>query len=530
VRTFEEINGDVRHAMSFNDAVALLRSAEELEALDAPAAWATAHIARGAASRVHGRYPEALKHFHRALEVLTELGDRAGMAHVTGHIGTIHVSIGRYPAALEYFHSALEMFAELGDRAGVAPSTSNIGAIHASTGRYPEALEHYHRALEMYAELGDRASVARIHGNIGRVHANTGAYPEALEHYHLALEAHTQLGNRDGAAHVTGIIGNVHLYTGRYPEALEHFYRALELFTELENSADVAVITGNIITALVKEEQYAEAEALLLKMGTVQISEPAAAVEREMNRASIYEHHGQLEDAKAALNAGLQVADQHGIAKSRVAVHERLRELSLKQNDLASYVEHNNEFLRISGEISGQEATRRLAMIESEKRIAAERAEKEKHKALLYNTLPPTIADRVLQGEIVNDSHDMAAVMFMDMVGFTTMSSAMEANDVVKLFSEVFTTCDAIMAEHGMMKIKTIGDSYMAVAIEPNTEDRKPNTMYAVSDAANAAVQVLKRLTEQHPEIRVRIGLYCGPVTAGVIGTERLQYDVWATP
>jgi len=33
--------------------------------------------------------------------------------------------------------------------------------------------------------------------------------------------------------------------------------------------------------------------------------------------------------------------------------------------------------------------------------------------------------------------------------------------------------------------------------------------------------------TKDIGDIKVRIGMHCGPVTAGVIGTQRMQYDVW---
>jgi class 3 adenylate cyclase len=69
---------------------------------------------------------------------------------------------------------------------------------------------------------------------------------------------------------------------------------------------------------------------------------------------------------------------------------------------------------------------------------------------------------------------------------------------------------------------------------ESITEHQKPNTGLqaaedgnAILNAARAAVDLVSTLAERHPEISVRVGLHCGPVTAGVIGTVRLQYDIW---
>jgi class 3 adenylate cyclase len=132
-------------------------------------------------------------------------------------------------------------------------------------------------------------------------------------------------------------------------------------------------------------------------------------------------------------------------------------------------------------------------------------------------------------------------VLFLDIVGFTRISDRIPPGHVVHLLEQIFTTLDAVCERHGVMKIKTIGDSYMAVAFS-NTEDQTPKNGHVVS-AAQCAVEMLAALntlevtmppdlgdtswTNTIDDINVRIGLHCGPVTAGVIGTQRLQYDVW---
>jgi len=131
--------------------------------------------------------------------------------------------------------------------------------------------------------------------------------------------------------------------------------------------------------------------------------------------------------------------------------------------------------------------------------------------AVLHSTLPKHIADRVARGEVVNDQFNSVAVLFMDIVGFTTISAQMDASDVVNLLDSVFTMCDAVVNTHGLTKIKTIGDSYMAVAFEN------------ITSAGYAALELLDTIAD----ISVRIGIHCGPVVAGVLGKERLQYDVW---
>jgi len=110
---------------------------------------------------------------------------------------------------------------------------------------------------------------------------------------------------------------------------------------------------------------------------------------------------------------------------------------------------------------------------------------------------------------------------------------------------------DAVCKRNDVVKIKTIGDSYMAVAFPTESSNNELRATSSEVRAASAAFDMLtaiadlperlpvslpaslpaslrETLREALPEgLRVRIGMHCGPVTAGVIGTQRMQYDVW---
>jgi class 3 adenylate cyclase/Tfp pilus assembly protein PilF len=472
-----------------------------------------------------GDFPAALEHARRALEVFEQLGNIAGTAMVTGNMGNALIGTGDYATAMEQFQRALTLEEELGNAEGVARNTLGIGNVYYRTGDYPSAMQYYQRALGLYDELGRRAGAAKALGNIGSVYNLIGDQVSAIEFYKRALSLSEDLGDRDGIATLTADIGQVSCSASDYLTGLEFFRRSLAIHEESGNLRGIAFITGAIISTHLYLGEYDDAAQLLEDQSAMLMNDPVILLRHEENRARLELHRQDAESARDHLMKALEIANEFGMRTESADLNRHLRDLAQKRNDFAGYIEHNNEYQRITEEIRGQEATRKLAMLEAEKRIEAERAEKEKHRALLHNTLPPAIAERVLRGETVNDSFESAAVMFMDMVGFTTMSASMDPNDVVRLLSDIFTACDAIMAQHGLMKIKTIGDSYMAVAFS-NTENQIPNTKHVVS-AANAAVDVLRTLSAAHPDIRVRIGLHCGPVTAGVIGTERMQYDVW---
>jgi adenylate cyclase len=478
-----------------------------------------------------GNYAEALSHFSRALALHEELGDRSGVARVRGNIGIVYGMTGNNPEALDHFHQALALYDEISDRAGIARVLGNIGVVHDITGDYPEALGHFYRALALHEEHGDQSGMARVTGNIGKVFAQIGDYREALSHYLRALSLYEDLGEPRGVARVKGNIGTLHKRSGDDLEALSHLQHALSLYDKLGDHSGVALVKGNLVGTYLDMGSDTEAQALLDTMDNIQIDDPAVRVLYEQHRARLQERRGSLDGAAASMQHALAEAAEHGLRAQEAESHKGLRDLALKRNDLAGYVEHNNEYTRITEEINGKDTATKLAMQAKQREIEAKDRETQKHLAVLHSTLPKQIADRVARGEVVNDHYDSATVIFLDIVGFTTISDHIPSGHVVHLLEQIFTTLDAACDRHNVVKIKTIGDSYMAVSFE------------RVANAASCALDMLASLdaleitmppalgetswTNDIGEIKVRIGMHCGPVTAGVIGTQRLQYDVW---
>ena len=153
-------------------------------------------------------------------------------------------------------------------------------------------------------------------------------------------------------------------------------------------------------------------------------------------------------------------------------------------------------------------------------------AEREKSEALLLNVLPQSIADRMRHGEkLIADRFDDASVLFADIVGFTQMSSGMKPEDLVEVLDDIFRNFDRIALDHDLEKIKTIGDCYMmACGLPP--ERRKDHQR--IASAALAMQAALKRIAEARGvDLKIRVGIHCGPVVAGVIGDSKFIYDLW---
>src|SRR5690606_15462973 len=78
---------------------------------------------------------------------------------------------------------------------------------------------------------------------------------------------------------------------------------------------------------------------------------------------------------------------------------------------------------------------------------------------------------------------------------------------------------------HGVEKVKTIGDAYLAVAGGMGSADG--DSVSALAFARDLVTEVERMGREGKIALEVRIGIHTGPVVGGVIGSSRLAYDYW---
>ena len=124
------------------------------------------------------------------------------------------------------------------------------------------------------------------------------------------------------------------------------------------------------------------------------------------------------------------------------------------------------------------------------------------------------------------------------MVGFTRISSNMQANELVLMLNAIVNEFDALTDKYHLEKVKTIGDAYFCVGgIHGNSQSDHPERMLRFSiDTLTVIRNYNKGLfancmnvndIESTPQINIRIGVNTGPVIAGVIGTKKFAYDFW---
>jgi adenylate cyclase len=151
-------------------------------------------------------------------------------------------------------------------------------------------------------------------------------------------------------------------------------------------------------------------------------------------------------------------------------------------------------------------------------------AERAKTEELLYNVLPQEVAARLRAGEAVADSFSDLTAVFVDLAGFSTLAKRLSPGHLVKLLNSFFSAADRCAERHGLEKVKTIGDAYLAVAggMASAGSDGKSAILFA-----RDLIAELVAMEENGLALKARIGIHTGPAVGGVIGSTRLAYDYW---
>jgi len=149
-------------------------------------------------------------------------------------------------------------------------------------------------------------------------------------------------------------------------------------------------------------------------------------------------------------------------------------------------------------------------------------AERTRSRDLLLNVLPASIVERLDSGEtLIADRHERVAVVMSDFVSFTEIAGRLPPAELVQELNALFSAFDAACTAHGVEKIKTIGDAYMAAAGLDDT------SIDPCAATASLALDMLDAVSATQGTWRMRVGIHVGPVVAGVIGSRKFAFDIW---
>ncbi|MFN5006067.1 MAG: adenylate/guanylate cyclase domain-containing protein [Ignavibacteria bacterium] len=149
-----------------------------------------------------------------------------------------------------------------------------------------------------------------------------------------------------------------------------------------------------------------------------------------------------------------------------------------------------------------------------------------KNEELLRNILPQRVMDELMEnGTTTPQTFQNVTIMFVDFVNFTKMEVSREPSMLFAELNDIYTHFDDFASKHQCERIKTIGDSYLAVCGLPDS-----NPLHA-ENIARLAKEILRYLQERNTQKPIqwhcRIGIHTGSVIGGVVGIKKYIYDVF---
>lgn len=149
---------------------------------------------------------------------------------------------------------------------------------------------------------------------------------------------------------------------------------------------------------------------------------------------------------------------------------------------------------------------------------------------LLSNIFPENVLEDLnTKGKFSPKRIENGVVLFTDFVDFSLKAKNMNPLTLLSKLETYFTVFDEIMERYELEKIKTIGDAYMAMAgvseDVPNPAIRACLAALEIKNYIQNEQLVAKALNKEYWEIR--IGLHMGPLVAGIIGTKKINFDIW---
>lgn len=463
---------------------------------------ANALIIQGASYQVRSDYPHALEYYQKSLETYEEIGDKLGMANILGNIGLIYNDLKNYSRALEYFHKSLTIKEEIGDKEGMANSLNNIGLIYANQGNNLKALNNFKKALAIDEEIENRTGIAASLNNVGMIYKRQGESLKALEYFQKSMYLAEEFGDEPTIANSLNNIGMLNKDLGQLQASLENCKKGLTIAVEIgalglqKNACECLYSShkalGNFNDALTYHERFVILQdSIFNKENTEKLTRLEMQYEFDKQEAA-----RQAEQEK----------------KDALATQEIKREKIVRNTFIGGFT----IVLLFAGVFFLQR-----------NKIGKEKVRSEE---LLLNILPEEVAEELKdKGHSDAQLIDHVTVLFTDFKGFTSLSEQVTPKELVADLHECFSAFDKICEKHGIEKIKTIGDAYMAAGGLPS-----PNNTHA-KDVAQAALEMAKMVEESRakrqatsePFFEVRIGIHTGPVVAGIVGVKKFQYDIW---
>ncbi len=445
-----------------------------------------------------------------------------------------------FAAALEHYINAYEYYSGLSlkEFPHKAEFLCQLGGKYFYFRDFKTAKKYFLEACQNIPEEMLNNNISKLN-TLALCYGNQEEYDSATFYFHKAEECALKNHNELWVGIISGNLGNIYIKQNKLDKAVPLLKKNIEL-SRKHNAMDDLVFSLSEYGAVLllqhelKKDMELQLEVLeIVKMKNMYRNyavisrvypNVAAAYAANGNWTLAYAYLDSAVDAKEIVDKEKNLVFLSGV-HHKIDMEKHVAELQNKEAELKHQKIYRNSLL-LGLAMLLLLVFFILKNLSNQKKSNIEiTSEKQKSELLLLNILPQEVADELKEtGESKAKLYNHVTVLFTDFVGFTRISEKLTPEELVAEIHHCFTAFDEIIERHGLEKIKTIGDAYLAVCGMPMEEERH------AQKTIEAAIEIISFISKREIEgghFKMRIGINSGPVVAGIVGVKKFAYDIW---
>ena len=488
-------------------------------------------------SLVHRDPSKKLKYSTELISIAKEINSERLLYIGYFQRGNAYQSTGDYSKALNsYFKAANNSTSD--EQSGVIKIT--IADVYSLSENYERSVKYYEEAIEFLRKTNNSDYLGFAIFNAGDGYLKTNQLEKATSYIKEAEEIFRAKDHNLGTAYCIGTMGLIYGRQGRFDEAEKNIQQAIQMLEKEEDYSPICeFLTG---MAEIHEEKGQDSLALEFAMMSRDLAKTYGfkneIIDANLKLSQIYEKTGNIPESYKYYKDFILYRDSviNVAAAQNIAGLRADYEVSQKQSevDLLNEKQKNQQLVVISIAVASFLICllafglyRRNRFIKKTSSII----EKERNRSdrLLLNILPEETAKELKKyGKVKAKKFASVTVLFADFKRFTLVAEKLTPERLIKTVDYYFSQFDRIMDKHGVEKIKTIGDSYMAASGLPfSSHDHASRILKAAFEMTEFVQETKEKALFDDADFEVRIGLNSGPVVAGVVGIKKFAYDIW---
>lgn len=282
-----------------------------------------------------GSYDTSIKIIREAMALKNPEEPTSDLGKIYSVLGIANEGAGISDSALKYYHEAFRVYSQVKDDQGIVNTYLNLGCLFMRLKKFDEAAINLTRALDESLNRNAMKALGSIYNNLGVVEDIRDNKEKSLDYYTKALKYQKAGGNIGGMAAIYHNVAIIHFDLKEYRQALENFSKSITLKYETGNREGIATTYSSMAEVYLKMEEISQAEEYVLKALKIAGEGRYLVVEVQAFKqlAKIYELQGRFREASAQWEKALTFSDSLYNQSVSRQLSEMQGRYELKQKD-----------------------------------------------------------------------------------------------------------------------------------------------------------------------------------------------------